>query len=56
MKAAQVAGCAILDQFMLQGVGKDNYPSFYESDRLHMNPAGYERIGWIQEEFLANGK
>ncbi len=55
-KAAQVAGCAILDQFMLEGVDIANYATFYESDALHLKVAGYEKIGYIQADFLANGK
>ena len=56
MKAAQCAGCAILDQFLLQGVDKLNYTTFYQSDNLHLKANGYERIGYIQADFLANGK
>lgn len=56
MKAAQCAGCAILDQFLLQGVDKLNFSTFYQSDNIHLKADGYERIGYIQADFLANGK
>ena len=55
LKAARVGGCAILDQFMLQGIDIFNYETFYESDALHLKISGYERIGYVQADFLANG-
>ena len=55
MKAAQVGGCAILDQFLLQGVGIGNYSTYYESDHLHLKVSGYEKIGYLQADFLRNG-
>ena len=55
-KAAKVAGCAVLDQFMLQGVDEYNYTAFYLADNLHLNEDGYRKIGYLQVDFLSNGK
>ena len=49
-------GVPVLDQFSLQGVDEHNYKSFYLRDKLHMNEAGYRRIGPLQASFLANGR
>lgn len=55
---AQKACCAyhgipVLDQFSLQGINEFNYPAYYLPDRLHMNEAGYRKIGPVQAAFLA---
>lgn len=46
----------VFDQFELQGINDNNYQLFYKSDKLHMNEAGYERIGRQQADFIANGR
>lgn len=48
-------GVPVLDQFSLQGVDIHNYGQFYLDDKLHMNEAGYRRVGPMQAAFLANG-
>lgn len=49
-------GIPVLDQFNLQGINVFNVSEYYQSDKLHMNEAGYEKIGPVQAAFLANGK
>ncbi len=49
-------GVPVLDQFSLQGVDVHNYEQYYLGDNLHMNEAGYRRIGPLQAAFLANGR
>ena len=49
-------GIPVLNQFELQDVDIDNYRYFYLDDKLHMNDAGYRRIGPLQASFLANGR
>ena len=58
---AQKACCAhygvpVLDQFNLQGINAFNVGLYYMPDRLHMNEAGYRKIGPVQAAFLANGR
>ena len=48
-------GIPVLDQFMLQGINEFNASQYYLKDRLHMNEAGYLKIGPVQAAFLANG-
>lgn len=58
---AQKACCAhygvpVLDQFNLQGINAFNVGLYYMPDRLHMNEAGYRKIGPVQAAFLSNGR
>ena len=58
---AQKACCAyygipVLDQFNLQGINEFNVDLYYVGDKLHMNEAGYRRIGPVQASFLADGR
>lgn len=46
----------ILDQFELLGVNEFNYQLYYVNDKLHLNEAGYRKMGPIQAAFLADGK
>ena len=55
IECCRVHGVPVLDQFSLQGVDIHNYSRFYLDDKLHMNEAGYRRIGPLQAAFLANG-
>ena len=48
-------GIPVLDQFNFQGVNDFNYTNYFQSDELHLKASGYELIGWVQAEFLANG-
>ena len=48
-------GVPVLDQFRVQDVDIHNCGLFYLPDSLHMNQAGYRRIGPVQAAFLANG-
>lgn len=47
-------GVPVLDQFSIQDVDEHNYPLYYLQDRLHMNEAGYRRLGPVQVKFLAD--
>ena len=49
-------GIPVLDQFNLQGINEFNVDLFYMGDKLHMNEAGYRRIGPVQAAFLADGR
>jgi len=49
-------GIPVLDQFNLQGINRFNCAMYYQEDLLHMNDAGYRKIGPVQAAFLANGK
>ena len=49
-------GIPVLDQFNLQGINEFNVEQFYMGDKLHMNEAGYRRIGPVQAAFLADGR
>ena len=49
-------GIPVLDQFNLQGINEFNVEQFYVGDKLHMNEAGYRRIGPVQAAFLADGR
>ena len=49
-------GIPVLDQFNLQGINEFNVSLYYLGDKLHMNVAGYEKIGPVQTDFLANGR
>ena len=55
-KCCDYYGIPVLDQFDLQGVNIFNKSLYYKTDNLHMNEAGYEKIGWVQADFLANGE
>ena len=55
-RCCEYNGIPVLDQFNLQGIGLFNYTLYYNSDKLHMNEEGYKKIGYIQAEFLKNGK
>lgn len=55
-KCCEYYGIPILDQYNLQGVNIFNYTQYYKTDNLHMNNAGYLKIGYVQAEFLSNGK
>lgn len=58
-------GVPVLDQFSLQGVGWEQREIYYKKEPttsnnnpwqfFHMNEKGYEMIGHLQVEFLANG-
>ena len=45
----------ILDQFNFQGVNILNKSLYYKEDNLHLTKNGYEKLGYIQCEFLKNG-
>ena len=49
-------GIPVLDQFNLQGINEFNMSLYYKGDKLHMNEAGYRKIGPVQAAFLANGR
>jgi len=49
-------GIPVLDQFNLQGINEFNVELFYVQDKLHMNEAGYRRLGPVQAAFLADGR
>jgi len=49
-------GIPVLDQFNLQGINEFNVDRFYVGDKLHMNEAGYRKIGPVQADFLADGR
>ena len=55
-KCCAYYGIPILDQFNLQGVNIFNYTQYYNNDGIHMTEDGYKKIGYIQADFLANGK
>jgi len=55
-KCCDYYGIPVLDQFDLQGVNIFNKSLYYKTDNLHLNEAGYEKIGWVQADFLANGE
>lgn len=55
-KCCDYYGIPVLDQFDLQGVNIFNKSLYYKTDNLHMKEAGYEKIGWVQADFLANGE
>lgn len=48
-------GIPVLDQFAIQGINELNYEQYYKRDKLHMEEAGYLRIGPAQAAFIANG-
>lgn len=46
----------VLDQFNLQGINKFNCSLYYLDDLLHMNEEGYRKVGYMQADFIANGR
>ena len=55
-KCCEYYGIPMLDMFNYQGVNIFNYTQYYQNDHIHMNAAGYDKIGRMQAQFLANGK
>ena len=54
-KCCEYYGIPVLDQYNFQGVNIFNYSQYYKDDNLHLNNAGYLKIGYMQADFLANG-
>lgn len=46
----------VFDQFQLLGANAYNYSLYYVKDKLHLNEAGYQKVGPVQTAFLADGK
>lgn len=53
-KCADRFNIPVLDLWQIAGINEYNYTTYYQSDKLHMNELGYERIAPLQVDFLAN--
>ena len=56
MLCCRAAGVPYLDQFTLPPFNESNVDQYTESDRLHLNAAGYEALRDLQVRFIREGK
>ena len=52
---ADMYNIPVFDQWNIMGINIFNYAGYFNRDKLHMNEAGYSRIGDMQAQFLKNG-